>query len=443
MKKIVDALCICAGVRRDVLTRVPAGRGQASTLGLIMILIAIISAFTSGYALSRVFLGESYVVVVAIVGGIVWSALVFSIDRLMILSLDKFGSTRKLVTQLVLRIPLALVIAAVMSTPFILRLSENVTDAELLKERRDTVEREFAANSKEAGLAEQQATVSKLESARQTHEQSLMAEPSSFEYKEAKTAAELAHANYQSVQRVNAQRTARATIQIDRINQGATNGNLGTNEASRVAALQKSIQSLQTETATAKHAAEAADSRLTDATRAWRTQETEDLEQTKKDLTAAATVATHTETEVSARNEDSEKGTGPLFRSNLINQYRTYRRITSNPSHPDYAAMKTFEYGMHLLFLILELTPLAMKALSRKGPLDDATAAAEQLDSDRINGDANNTMARRQSLAAAKRAVEDAAIENWKNSQIAKLQLVKLQTADLSKLNEELEKIAA
>ena len=442
MKKIVDALCICAGARRDVLNKVPAGRGQAATLGLIMILIAIISAFTSGYALSRVFLGESYVVVVAVAGGLIWAALVFSIDRLMILSLDKFGSTRKLVTQLVLRVPLALVIAAVMSTPFILRLSENVTDAELLKERRDTVEREFAANSKEAGLGEQQATVSKLEAARQMHEQSLMAEPSSFEYKEAKTAAELAHANYQSVQRVNAQRVARATSQIDRINQGA-GGNLGTNEASRVAALQRSIQSLQTETAAAKHAAEAADSRLTDATRAWRTQETEDLEQTKKDLTAATTVATHTETEVTARNQDSEKGAGPLFRSTLINQYRTYRRITSNTSHPDYAAMKTFEYGMHLLFLILELTPLAMKALSRKGPLDDATAAAEQLDSDRINGDANNIMARRQSLAAAKRAVEDAAIENWKNSQIAKLQLVKFQSADLSKLNEELEEIAA
>jgi hypothetical protein len=443
MMTIVDALCICAGIRRDVLNRVPAGRGHAATLGLIMILVAVISAFTSGYALSRVFLGESYVDVVAVVGGIIWAALVFSIDRLMILSLDKFGSTQKLVTQLVLRIPLALVIAAVMSTPFILRLSENVTNAELLKERRDTVEREFAANSKEAGLAEQQAAVRKLEAARQAYEQSLMAEPSSFEYKEAKTAAELARANYQSVQGANAQRVARAVNQIERINQGGTDGNLGPNEPSRVAALQKSIQSLRAETAAAQHAAEAADSRLADATHAWQAKETEDLELTKQHLNTAAAAATHAEALVTAHNQESEKGAGPLFRSTLINQYRTYRRITSNPSHPDYAAMKTFEFGMHLLFLILELTPLGMKALARKGPMDDATAAAEQLDSDRINGDANNTMARRQSLAAARRAVEDAAVENWKNSLIAKLQLVKLQTVDLSKLNEELDRIAA
>jgi hypothetical protein len=330
-----------------------------------------------------------------------------------------------------------------MSTPFILRLSESVTDAELLKERRDTVEQEFAANSKEAGLAEQQATVSKLQAARATHEQSLSAEPDSFEYKEAKKAAERALSNYQSVQRVNTQRVVRATSQVDRINQGAAGGNLGTNDASRVAALQKSIQSWQTETAAVRQAAEATDSRLAEATRAWRANETEDLEQTKKDLNEAASAATHAEAAVNARNEDSEKVVGLLFRPTLINQYRTYRRITSNPSHPDYAAMKTFEYGMHLLFLILELTPLCMKALARKGPLDDATAAAEQLDSDRINGDANNTMARRQSLAAAKRAVEDAAIENWEKTQIANLQLVRLQTADLSTLNEELDKLAA
>src|ERR1700680_5162664 len=95
MRNIVDALCICAGARRDVLKRVADGRGQTATLGLIMILIAIISALTSGYALSRVFLGDHYVTVIAVGGGLVWATLVFCIDRLMILGFDKGGSARE------------------------------------------------------------------------------------------------------------------------------------------------------------------------------------------------------------------------------------------------------------------------------------------------------------------------------------------------------------
>lgn len=444
MRKIVDALCICAGARRDVLKRVTDGRGQTATLGLVMILVAIISALTSGYALSRVFLGDRYVTVISVGGGLVWATLVFCIDRLMILGFDKRGSTQKVITQVLVRLPLALIIAAVMSTPFILRLSESVTDAELMKERRRTVEQEFSANSKEAGLAERHANVNDLRTSRDKHEEKLRAEPSSFEYTEAKKTAQRAHANYQSVQSVNTQRIARASTEIGQITRRTTGGNLERPvDISRVAALQKSIQSWQADTAAAKRAVEGAEAKQAEAIHAWQSAEAESLEQTTKELSAAVAVATDTDAEVAARNQESEKSTGPLFRSTLINQYRTYRRVTSNPAHPDYAAMKAFEFGMHLLFFILELTPIIMKAMSQKGPMDDATAAVEQLDSDRINGDANNDMARRQAIVAAKRAIEDAAIESWKDSQIAKIRLRKLQTTDLRKLSEELDTIAA
>ena len=75
--------------------------------------------------------------------------------------------------------------------------------------------------------------------------------------------------------------------------------------------------------------------------------------------------------------------------------------------------------------------------------MDDATAAVEQLDSDRINGDANNEMARRQTIVEAKRAIEDVAIERWRDTQIAHFQIGQVQTTDLRKLSEELDAIAA
>ncbi len=442
MRKIVAALCICAGARQDVLKRVRDGRGQTATLGLILILVGIISALTSGYALNRAFLGDRYAAVIAVVGGLVWATLVFCIDRLMILSFDKAGSALKLTGQVLMRVPLAVIIAAVMSTPFILRLSESVTDAELRKESRDTVEQEFSANSKEAGLAERHASVIDLTTVRQKHEDNLRAEPSSFEYTEAKLEAQRSRANYQSIQSANTARVTRANTEINQITRRTPDGNLGPVEISRITALQQSIQSWQTETATAKRAMDAADSKLADAIGTWQSAEAESLKQTTKDLTLAVAAANDAEVKVGARNQDSENSTTPLFRSTLINQYRTYQRVTSNPKHPDYAAMKSFELGMHLLFFILELTPIAMKAMCRKGPMDDALAAVEQLDSDRINGDANNDMARRQAIVAAKRAIEDAAIESWCDSTIAKFRAGELQSTDLNKLSEELETIA-
>jgi hypothetical protein len=52
-------------------------------------------------------------------------------------------------------------------------------------------------------------------------------------------------------------------------------------------------------------------------------------------------------------------------------------------------------------------------------------------------------MARRQAIVAAKRAIEDSAIESWRDSTIAKVRTGKIQTTDLHKLSEELDTIAA
>src|SRR5262249_43542654 len=161
---------------------------------------------------------------------------------------------------------------------------------------------------------------------------------SSFEYTDAKQALQRAQANYQSVQSVNAQRITRANTEIGQITRRATDGNLGPVEISRVTALQKNIQFWQADTAAARRAVETAESKQAAAMYAWRSAEAENLERTTKELRVAVASAADTDAKVTARNQESEKGAGPLFRSTLINQYRTYRRITSNPSHPDYAA---------------------------------------------------------------------------------------------------------
>src|SRR5437867_678934 len=139
---IVNLLCACSGARPDALALVPKARAQAATLGALMVVTATAAAFTSGYAVNRLFFGESYANLLSIWAGLLWGTVVFCIDRLMIMGLDKFAPASRLVIQVITRVPLAVVIAMVMSKPFVLRASETVINTELRNQERETVNKE-------------------------------------------------------------------------------------------------------------------------------------------------------------------------------------------------------------------------------------------------------------------------------------------------------------
>lgn len=50
--RLIDWLCAIAGVRPDARRRAPHARAQAAMLGLLLLLTASVSAFTSGFAIA-------------------------------------------------------------------------------------------------------------------------------------------------------------------------------------------------------------------------------------------------------------------------------------------------------------------------------------------------------------------------------------------------------
>src|SRR5436309_5964456 len=234
MKRVVDLLCGISGTRRDALLRAPSGRSQAATLGLLFVLTAIISAFTGGYALHRAFLGASYAVPLAVAGGAAWGAVVFCIERLMVMGVDRFNQPW---LQIVLRFPLALIIGLVMSKPFILRVSETVLDREIRNQRLQTIQNETGANS--AALNEQQKTLRELAERKQAFERRLDQEPDTFRYRSAVAALQSAEERFQRVQSANLRRIALTRREIAQIQ--ATAEPLGTAQLSRIAALNQQI----------------------------------------------------------------------------------------------------------------------------------------------------------------------------------------------------------
>jgi hypothetical protein len=408
-----------------------------------MILIAVAAAFTFGYAIHRAFLGDKYEMLVAIGGGTGWGCLVFCLDRLLVLGIDKFAGPWRLATQVLVRLPLALIIAESISIPFVLRVSETVIEADLRKQRRQTIGEEFAANDQQLRVHERQKALADLRSARRESEERLRLEPNSWNYRSAKEDLEKLEAQYRRVSATNGPRITQANTEISRISNAARGRQLSPVELSRIGTLRNSVQTCQRETARAQAEVTAKEAEKDEARREWTKTQTEALSKIDKDVDAAQVDVEETAKLVSARDAADEKEVGRIMVPNLVNQWRTLRRIAADPKHPDSVAVRTFEFGLHLLFLALEMTPVLLKALAKKGSLDYATAAVEFLDQERINLAANNEVARRQKAAEVMLTVESEALERWRDAYLQKLQSSTISTADLKNLREELEDIAA
>jgi hypothetical protein len=437
---LIVFLCICSGVRRDALQRAPQGRAQAATLGALMLLTSFVSLLTSGYALHEAFVGSEYAGIIAVGGGLVWATVVFCIDRLLILGVDKFASPGRIALQLLVRVPLAVAIALVMSKPLVLRLCETVIGRELRQEAHNSITSESEFNDRLEGLSDRRKGAEEIQAAVYKQRDRLKSEPDSFRYQNAKRVAGEAEARYKRTVATNGPRIARANQEIVRFDRADAQDD---SSAARISALLREVATLRGEIARDESAFKAAASEKQAAAQDWLEKETAQLDALTAQLNPALAAHSEAENKVASRNGESETEINRLTAPNLINKYTGLRRVTSNPKNPDAAAARDFELAMDGFFLVLELLVITSKTLMKKCALDYATAAVELMDREQINLNANTELTHRQALAEAVITVKEEAVKAWRDGQVAKLRSKPPTTADLEQLWQELEKLAA
>jgi len=438
LKSFERFLCVICGLRPDAVDQVPQGRAQAATLGMTMLLVALISSFTSGYALSRAFFGSEWAMHIGVVGGVAWGALVFSIDRLVVVGLDKSRPVDPY--QLALRLMLGVVIALVMSKPLVLKFSESALEAELRREQREAISREAAENAEGAGLVERRRTASELSVARGDQLERLRREPDSFEYLRTKQEADRATAAYERLSSINLPIISRLTREIALL-VGKNFETPTTTNPGEIELLQEKLTARRRELARTSSLMSGARAANEKATQDWLEAEAANLKQIELQLLQASGKKEAAENKVKAENDMSESEIARLTIPNLNNQYRALRRITGDRSHPDSAAIFTFEIALDLLFLVLELTPMLLKILGRRTPLDDAVAATEFVDTERINLRANSEVSRLQKAYEIACDVEKVALERWRDSAVTQLSGRNVDSSELARLRQELAEV--
>lgn len=112
----------CAGVHRETLVNQPTEQNKYLGIGATIFFTGLFAALSGGYAMYFVFKGDALAIFFSIFFGLIWGLAIFNMDRYIVSSIDKNGSTTKQFLQATPRILLAIMIGIVISRPLELKI---------------------------------------------------------------------------------------------------------------------------------------------------------------------------------------------------------------------------------------------------------------------------------------------------------------------------------
>src|SRR5471030_359447 len=122
MKRITRFFWFCSGANVGTLKKYPIEHNKYVGIGATIFFTALFASLSGGYAMYFVFAGNVFAVVFAIIFGLIWGTAIFNMDRYIVSSIDKQGTTNQQILQASPRILLAIMIGIVVSRPLELKI---------------------------------------------------------------------------------------------------------------------------------------------------------------------------------------------------------------------------------------------------------------------------------------------------------------------------------
>ncbi|WP_184546708.1 DUF4407 domain-containing protein [Mucilaginibacter sp. FT3.2] len=122
MKKVTRFFWFCSGAHIDTLKKYPIEHNKYVGIGATIFFTALFASLSGGYAMFFVFNGDAFAVGFAILFGLLWGTAIFNMDRYIVSSINKDGSTNQQILQASPRILLAIMIGVVISRPLELKI---------------------------------------------------------------------------------------------------------------------------------------------------------------------------------------------------------------------------------------------------------------------------------------------------------------------------------
>lgn len=122
MKKVTRFFWFCSGAHVETLKKYPIEHNKYVGIGATIFFTALFASLSGGYAMYFVFSGSAFAVGFAILFGLLWGTAIFNMDRYIVSSINKEGSTNQQILQASPRILLAIMIGVVISRPLELKI---------------------------------------------------------------------------------------------------------------------------------------------------------------------------------------------------------------------------------------------------------------------------------------------------------------------------------
>ncbi|WP_121196994.1 DUF4407 domain-containing protein [Mucilaginibacter gracilis] len=122
MKKITRFFWFCSGAHQETLKKYPIEHNKYVGIGATIFFTALFASLSGGYAMYFVFSGSDFAVAFAILFGMIWGLAIFNMDRYIVGSINKKGTTNQQLLQASPRILLAIMIGVVISRPLELKI---------------------------------------------------------------------------------------------------------------------------------------------------------------------------------------------------------------------------------------------------------------------------------------------------------------------------------
>lgn len=122
MKKVTDFFWFCSGAHVAILKKYPTEHNKYVGIGATIFFTALFATLSGGYAMYFVFAGNPLAPLMAVFFGLIWGLAIFNLDRYIVSSISKTGSSNHQILQALPRILLAIMIGIVISRPLELKI---------------------------------------------------------------------------------------------------------------------------------------------------------------------------------------------------------------------------------------------------------------------------------------------------------------------------------
>lgn len=375
-------LILCSGVDKEILKQCPTEWNKYAGIGGTIFFTGILASLSGGYALYTIFRGSYGATAYAILFGLIWGCVIFNLDRFIVSSIRKEGNIKKELLHATPRFILAVFISIVIAKPLEVRIFETRIEQQILEDKRKKLEDEKLSIDKLNDLTKLENTIESQNTVLGILDSLRQGDPINEDFKKIVADRNFALQDLNAVSKANNSKILDYNFKISQIKADPDNykevkysegiGSL-TEEANRsirdltysrnvllneIKAKQKRVEDLDVEVQKARDDYKALMAQRINEKQA-------EIEQTKLTKVQADSVA-------QIQFDESLQIKERSYTNNFITQLEAMGNLTSTNS-----TMMWTSWMIMLLFIVVEIAPVMVKLLYKRGPYDEILERVE------------------------------------------------------------------